>query len=94
LDFIDRTSSIPNEQSNNNVDENKTNSIFVYSTIVLLMIIVLVMTYYIGSLKNQKYSSSSSEINSGRAENTKIEKSNDNMNKRNHHDSISNPYII
>jgi len=55
----ERTPSFSNEQSNNSVDESKTNTIFMYSTFCLIIIIGIILTYNCITHKNQNDCSSS-----------------------------------
>jgi len=52
-DFIGRKHSISNDQSNNNLNENKSNSVFMYSTVGMFLIIVVMISYNIGSQRNK-----------------------------------------
>jgi len=102
IDFIERTPSISSEQSNNNVDESKTSSAFMYSTVVLFIMILVILSYIVGTQRNPNKnhistSSSSLDIKHKREENVKNEQENDNTTdrKRNHHhDYVSRPYVF
>jgi len=103
VDFIERTPSISNDQSNNNLNEIKSNSVFMYSTGVLFIMIVAIISYNLGGQKNQNkiYSSSSLEMGEKhkREENSKKEKNNGNDRMRDHqmndhHGYVSNPYVF
>jgi len=49
VNFVERTQSESTSQSNNSVDENKSKPVFKYSTCVLLLMIVAMISYNIGS---------------------------------------------
>ena len=98
-DFIERTT-ISNENQNNSVDENKSNTIFMYSTVILLVLILLAISYFIGSQRSKKdkdYSSSSLEITHHQEGNNKKENTNENKretNRNDHEDHVSSPYVF
>jgi len=104
VDFIERTHSISNDQSNNNLNENKSISVLLYSTIGIFMIIIVMIFYIIGCQRqhNQNDSSSSSSLEiekkHKREENSKKENNNgndsENGRKRDHHDYVSSPYVF
>ena len=103
VDFNERTPSISDDQSNNIFDDNKSNSVFMYSTVGMFMIIVAMISYNLGSKNNMnEISPSSSEIEKKqkREKNRKKDKDNDNESKRykkkNHldDDNVSSPYYI
>jgi len=101
IDFIERTPSISSEQSNNNVDESKTSSAFMYSTVVLFIMILVILSYIVGTQRNPNKnhistSSSSLDIKHKREENVKNEQENNNTTdrKRNLHNHVSSPYVF
>jgi len=104
VDFFERTPSSSNDQSNN-LNENKSNSIFMYSTVGMSIIIIVMISYNIGSQmnknKNESSSSSSLEMEKKhkREDDSKKEKYYPNDSKRdqkmNHHDDyVSSPYVF
>jgi len=104
-DFIERTPALSNDQSNNNINENKSNSVFMYSTGVLLIMIVAIISYNLGGKKihNKNYSSSSSlEMKKKHKREEKYDgndtnKDNDSKRdhqKNHHHDYVSSPYVF
>jgi len=105
VDFNDRTQSLTSEQSLNSVNEDKSNSIFMYSTICMFLIIIVMISYNIGSRKNRNIneisSSSSIEIekNKKREDNSKKENNREDINTRNHNNHhrgnfVSSPYVF
>jgi len=104
VDFVEKTPSISTDQSNNNIDENKSNSIFIFSTVGLIIVILVMISYNFGIQKNQNNISSSStsleiERIPKKEEITKNENCNNNENKGDqemdhHNDSFSSPYVF
>jgi len=105
VDFFERTHSTSNDQSNNNLNENKSNSVFMYSTGVLLIMIVAIISYNIGGKKihNKNYSSSSSlEMEKKHKREEKYDSNDTNKDndskrdhqKNHHHDYVSSPYVF
>jgi len=95
VDFVERTPLISIDQSNNNLNENTSNSVLMYSAVGLLMIIVVMISYIIGSQRNQKkleISSSSLEMKHQREE---TDEKNERNQKQKHHEVIaSSPYVF
>jgi len=101
LSFVENTASKSYEQSNNSIDESKSNPVFIYSTVVLTIIILVVLSYNIGAQRNQngKMSSSTSlEMKANTELNSKKEEMNSDIKKdhhRSHHeDYIPSPYVF
>ena len=104
LDYVERIPSTPNDQSNNNLNENKSNSVLLYSTFGMFMIIVVMISYSIVSQRKSNkndISSSSFEMEKKqmREQNRNSGKNNSNENMRvqqmNHHDHhVSGPYVF
>jgi len=68
LDFNEISPSISNIQSNNNLNGNKSNSVFMYSTGVLFIIIVAIISYNLGDQKIHNTNNCSSSSSSLRKE--------------------------
>ena len=106
VDFFERTHSTSNDQSNNNINENKSNSVFMYSTGVLLIMIVAIISYNLGGKKihNKNYSSSSSSLEMKKKHKREEKYDGNDTNKDNdskrdhqknhHHDYVSSPYVF
>jgi len=104
-DFIEKTPSKSNDQSNNDLNENKSISVFMYSTVGMFLIIVVMISYNIGSQKNKNDRSSSSsslEMEKKHKREEKYDGNDTNKNndskrdhqKNHHHDYVSSPYVF
>jgi len=92
------TAQVTPYRSYDNIDGNDLNSVFLYLTVGLFMIIIVMISYHIGSQRNQnrKSISSSSETKNNREDSTKKEKFYDYEKKRdqNSNEYVSSPYIF
>jgi len=95
LDFDEKTQKISHEESNMNVDESKSNTVFMYSSICLFVLIVVIISYNIGSEKNQKHdSTSSSSTKKTHYKEENYNEYNINRDQQCNYDSICNPYTF
>jgi len=96
LDYNERTHSTTSGQSNNSVDENKTVSLFVYSTIILIMIIVAIISFNLGNKMNHKMSESSSSLDKiGKREEIYYDPERKMDQKGSYHDDhVPSPYVF
>jgi len=86
-DFVERTPSKTKKNTKNSVVENKSNSVFIYSTVGLLMI----LSYNFGTQKKKNDSSSSS---TDKRNNREVKEGKKDHNRNNYDDYIPNPYVF
>ena len=84
------TAQVAPYRSYDNIDGNDSNSVFLYLIVGLFMIIVVMISYHIGSQKNQNWKSISSSSETKNKTSQKKRDQNSNCN----YEYVSSPYIF